>query len=389
MTWRLVFSGSLLLFAIFLAAASFALQDDLIRFAINPRMPYEAYQPPRQPDYRDNAAWLLRENTRDKTAEIFYVHGTTYRRAEHWNSPYDDEAAFREAIRLSVPNEIGPLAALGNIHAPKFRQATKYAFFTQKHQGRAARLTAYRDVKHAFEQFLTEIPFDSPVILIGYDQGGLHIQGLLTDYFQTNEGLRKRLAVAYIIDHPVPLDLFNGPMKETPPCLSPEDVRCVASWSDYTENFSKEISFMRKKPLVWEGAESTSSIVDKALLCTNPVSWSHITPKTGREDHLGASSATGLSMGERPAVIEKAVSVSCENGIALTSRPSQNWLRRAKYFGNQWKPKGYNLFYRDLQVNAESRLVALAALREDEALRVDPIKEEVEIEPSPINKVPR
>ncbi|MGV6800487.1 MAG: DUF3089 domain-containing protein [bacterium] len=356
---------------------------------MNPRIPYEAYEPPARLSYEYDESWHLRQKGDKEEAAIFYVHSTNYLSPHHWNSPPQDTEINKEIDNILIPNEVGPVASFGSIYAPKYRQATKFAFFTQKHQGRAARLTAYRDIKRAFEQFLMDTPINYPIILIGYEQGGLHIEGLLIDYFQDNEILRKRLVVAYIIDHPIPLDLFDQKLLATPPCMEPTDIRCIASWSAYTDKFPKEIKFLREKPLIWEGDETTSNVKNRALLCINPVSWSYLTPKTSATEHLGASSATGLALDDRPAMIEQAISVTCDDGIALTSQPRQKWLRRPRYFAKQWRPLSYNLFYQDIETNAQLRLQTFKAIREEEEKYVPPIEILEEVQTVPIKKVPK
>ena len=387
--------GAAVLFV--LAAGSLAvwlLQDNLVRGLINPRIPYETYLPPPAPDYSKPGNWLVwPEVSSDSESEqpapaIFYLHSTSYRSSEHWNAPVREGQTQAVNERVLLPNQAGPFSTIGEVYAPKYRQATLYAFFTQKHQGREARKTAYLDVRQAFRAFLAAVPEDNAIILAGYGQGGLHVQRLLIDYFQNDEPLRRRLVAAYIVDQPTPLDLFNYAMAETPPCKYPTDVRCVVSWNAYENGFDSEIWRTRNRVLVWDDRGGLQPVAKRPLLCTNPLDWKLSSELVAPESHLGAASSTGIRYGEAPVMIEQAVSVQCDEGIAITSRPQQRWLRRPSGFGRQWAPLNYNLFYEDIRLNAAQRVAELAVIRKEEDQSAPPMQEAVDLIESPINTVP-
>jgi len=79
---------------------------------------------------------------------------------------------------------------------------------------------AYSDVRRAFEVFLSNSPPERPIVLVGHNQGASHVQRLLADYFvgEENTANMKRLAVAYIIDFPLPKSALEGPLQGTPIC---------------------------------------------------------------------------------------------------------------------------------------------------------------------------
>ena len=322
MSIRRIIAAIIGLLFVLIAITAYFVQENIVRSLINPRIPYEAYTPPPRPDYANYDNWLSwPEDSTQKAAAIFYVHDTTYRSADHWNAPVNDKPTISTLTRVSLPNEAGPFTEIGAIFAPRYRQATLFAFFTKKHQGRAARKTAYRDVKSSFRYFLNNTDNTKPIILVGYGQGGLHVQGLLLDFFQNDPDIQRRLAAAYIIGQSTPLDLFNYTLPQTPPCKYTADVRCVVSWNAYTQNFESEIERKQKRLLVWEENTRTLKGVEKRpLLCTNPLNWTLTDELVDAENTLARPRSlacpliSSLPSLKRPSVSNvKAVSPSFQN----------------------------------------------------------------------------
>lgn len=363
-------------------------QDALVRWRLSPSVPFQVAAPPPPPDYADRAGWLLWPEAPDEdaAADIFYVHSTTYYSSDGWNAPAD--AADPTLATAAAPNEAGPFQRLGSIHAPRYRQATLFAFFTHKFDGVAARRLAYMDVRRAFARFLADTDGARPIVLAGYGQGGLHVLGLLRDYFQHDDVLRKRLAVAYVIGQAVPLDLFETQLAATPPCRAPGEARCVISYIDLEQRFRDEMRRARDRSMVWTNAGDLVATRGRPLLCVNPLNWTDTDEYIGPDSHKGGASATGLRLGEPPPPVLRAVGAQCVDGVLVVDRPKQAFLRRGDWFGAEWRAPNFNLFYADLAADAQERADAVAALIEHEYRYLAPIGEALDIEDSPINPVP-
>ena len=371
------------------AAIAVVFQDNITRFNLNPRTPYQIYTPPPPPAYGARGAWIVWPGEAGEgVADIFYVHSTTYSARRHWNGPLTASESDKTLMRVAAPNEAGPFLPVGAVYGPRYRQATLFADFTHKYDGLAARELAYSDVEKAFETFLAERIEDRPIILAGYGQGGLHILGLLQHRFSKDETLRAHLTAAYIINTPVPLSIFNKQLAAVPPCSGPEDIRCVISYIDLEEEFDDERRRYRDRSLIWTDGRRLTSMPAEPLLCINPLSWTVSEEPASAESHVGAASATGLQMGEVPPAIAKALGAKCDNGVLTVDSPQQDFLRRQHWFGAQWRPQPYNLFYHDLTADAERRVVFLKAALKYESGILDPIEETVDLGASPINKVP-
>jgi hypothetical protein len=371
-------------------ATALVFQDDLVRFSLAPRAPFQTTTPPPAPQYGARGAWaywpdaLGLERGAEAAADIFYVHSTTWYSARGWNAPIGKEDADAELRRNAAPNEVGPFAALGPLYAPRYRQATLFAFFTHKFDGVAARRLAYDDVRNAFSEYLKSSEADRPLVLVGYGQGGLHVLGLLADFFQDDIKLRRRLAVAYVIDQATPLRLFNDRLAETPPCARPTDIRCVVSYVDYEERFAGEIDRTRRRSMVWTADGGLTSTANSRLLCTNPLTFAVNEERADAAEHAGAASATGLAFGATPPSLPRLIGAQCVDGVLIVDTPRQAFLRRNAAFGAKWKARSYNLFFFDLAEDAAQR----AARAAEAMIRLDPISESVDLRPSPINKVP-
>ncbi|MFQ5562845.1 MAG: DUF3089 domain-containing protein [Parvularculaceae bacterium] len=384
----------ILLAVLFIAtvlAAGVVFQDNIVRFFIKPRTPFQISTPPPRPEYGARGAWALwPSNPETKAADVFYVHSTTYYKKRYWNGPITNYSADRGLQHAAAPNEAGPFLELGAVYGPRYRQATLYAFFTHEYDGRAARKLAYNDVRTAFEHYLKHADPTRPIILAGYGQGGLHALRLLEEYFLTDETLKARLAAAYIIGHSTPASLFekDGLLEGFGPCAGPDDIGCALSYVDFEPGFEHEMWRKRNRALIWTRGGELESVRGKELLCVNPLSWTRTEDYVGPDHHKGAASATGLKLGDRPAPIAKAIGARCVNGILVVDRPRQEFLRRGRWIGAKWHVQPYNLFYRDLALDAERRVRLTAARMKQEARILKPIKEAVDLEDSPVNKVP-
>lgn len=369
LTWRRTLALSILAGALLTGAVAVLFQDNIARFQLNPRVPYQTYTPPPPPAYAARGAWALWPDDQSAgQADIFYVHSTTYASRRHWNGPLTDRVSDAMLRRVAAPNEAGPFMRVGAVYGPRYRQATLFAAFTHKFDGLEARELAYRDVEEAFEQFLRERPRERPIILAGYGQGGLHVMGLLTRRFAVDEELRAHLAAAYIIDEPTPLSLFDDALRTVPPCESKDDSGCVVAYLAVGPGFEEESRRFRQRALVWSPAGQLRSQQRSPLLCVNPISWSISEDRAPVEAHRGAASATGLRMRETPPAIPKTVGAQCVNGVLAVDKPRQSFLRKRRWFGEHWRPQNFNLFYHDLAEDAARRVVNIQVRRRGETV---------------------
>lgn len=371
-------------------AAALAFQDNIVRFLISPKTPFQIAAPPRPPDYGAREAWAAwpDKGAGEGEADIFYIHSTTHYSSTSWNASINDAAANHILKETALPNEAGPFVGLGPIYGPRYRQATLFAFFTHKFDGVAARRFAYQDIRRAFQAFLRDIDDERPIVLVGYGQGGLEVLRLLEEFFQLDEDLRSRLAAAYVIGQATPMRLFQTQLKETPPCEGPNSVRCIISYIDYEPRFDEEMERARRRSMTWTADGDLAASAGAPLLCVNPLTWTMTETHVGPESHIGAASATGIRFGEKPPSVTHALGAKCVDGILVVDPPVQDYLRRRAWFGAKWRAQNFNLFYFDLAADARRRVARLSATIEEESKYLDPIRQTIELRDSPVNKVP-
>lgn len=359
---RRISVGTLIGFSMLLALAAWIYRDDLFAAAINPDTPFQTYQPPAAPDYADAKDWIAWPDPTEKVsqtdgdADIFVITPTAYWGGVDWVAPQDSAEVQTRLSRIIAPNYVAPYALAGRVFAPEYRQASLYSFLNNRDDSRMARDLAYSDVARAFDLFLDRNAPERPIIMIGHGQGGLHVQRLLAEYFQ---GKRKtRLAAAYIIDYPTPLVLFDGPLKNTPPCETQIDTGCVVGFGAFAPGQTVAATQFVSDALAFSG-DRHLSVNGKQLLCMNPLLWARTDDYAPERLHAGAVAAEGLGPKDFPAPMPKQFGARCEDGVLAIDKPKSRSFRRKAQFGGRFKTAPFNLFYEDLRINMVARTEAL------------------------------
>lgn len=342
-------------------------QDAIALALINPNRSYEAYTPPPAPDYGDADAWLSRGGG-EALADVFYVHSNVYRGDGRWNAPYDRETQLPFIRNVLLQTEAGPFADYASVWAPRYRQPTFYARFTQKRPGAAARDTAYRDVVRAFETFLAERDPEKPFLVVGYGDGALFAGRLFIEKIAENPALRRQLAALYAIGMPLPARMFDG---ET--CSAEDEPRCVIAFTPVDRRFTYYQEELRERTLTLAPNRGYVSTSMTGMLCNPP-------PLPSR---MGAA-----QIGETERFVRVDIDPDCQDGLLIFEPPADPGLRQRRFFGQQWYPNDVNLFYEALSQDAGRRLTGLLRDLAKEENTVPPMMPAEDIEDAPINKIP-
>lgn len=354
----LVLSGIFICLTLIIA---YIYRDDIFQTIQDPRQPFQTYEKPIAPDYNSKESWLtLPDLGRDPyehsaAGDVFIVVPSVYRGGKHWVLPSDDLKRKSKLERIVRPNYVTPYGSSGRLFAPYYRQASLYAFMTKREDARKAHDFAYQDVKRAFSHFLKNSPPERPIVLVGHNQGASHIQRLLADFFQGS--LKTRLAAAYVIDYPLPLDLFETTLRGHSPCETETDTNCINAFGAFMPGDDVIAKRFVSRLLVHDGEDYTS-VEGRDLLCTNPLLWNRSNDYAPRRLHLGGVAAEGLDPNMKPAPRAKQVGVECQDGILYVDKPKRSF-RRPIQVGSKFRTLPSNLFYEDLRVNAEKRVMSL------------------------------
>lgn len=372
--------------ALLLIFVSWFYRDDVFQTIYDPKEPFQTYIPPSAPNYTRDASWLMRPATDKDTIDIqggdvFVVSPTIYLGREHWNAPIEDPKVQANLNRVVLPNYVYPYQSAGRVFAPHYRQAALYSFLNNREDAQISQKFAYADVKRAFEVFLSENPPERPIVLVGHGQGGLHVQRLLSEYFRG--ALGKKLAAAYIIDHPLPLDRFVSEFPELSACEKNTDTNCVISFGAFRKNEKTRARMFTGKTLVWDAGQ-LAPVQGRPLLCTNPLLWTRSTDLASSDLHLGGVAAEGLEEDMIPAPATHQTSAQCQGGLLRIGKPKQRNLRRPSRFGGKFRTPPSNLFYEDLRMDAANRVALL--INKDILPKRAPLlgMETIEVEDSPV-----
>ena len=187
---------------VILTVGLLATWDDIMKTRLDPKTPFQTYVRPPAPDYAKASSWALNPVGQvvrqiPGPVDIFFVHPTTFQGGRDWNGPIGDRGAARKLERVMLPNYAGPFARVGRVFAPRYRQASLYAYqIALREDARDARRSAYDDVLAAFRYYMAHYNFSRPFIIVGVEQGGQIADRLLREEVDRNPGLVAKLAAA-------------------------------------------------------------------------------------------------------------------------------------------------------------------------------------------------
>lgn len=381
---RWIFLGTVVTIAV-LALAAWVLRVDIIRAGLDPKVPFQTYRPPGAPDYSQAKSWALPIDTRPSAAlpaDVFFVHPTTYDGGEHWNGPYKDQEATRLLNRAMLPNYAGPFARVGRVFAPQYRQASLYSQLTLREDARSARRFAYGDVRDAFRYWRAHYDTGRPLVLVGVEQGGLLADRLLREEIQTDPALKKRLAGAWFIETVLPADQF-GEGAAWPACWMRSQAGCVVAWATPGEVGARD---RVGRAVVWDARGRLVDLGARTPLCVNPLTGARGDTPAPEKDNLGAAVATGFGWNERPAFFQGQVTARCVNGLLEVSKPKSKAFKGARGWADRLKVPPYNLFYADLEADAQARVSTLLG-RQAYGRPAPPIETSIPVQGSPVHRI--
>jgi len=376
-------------FLVLLVLTSWALRDQIFQTFQDPGEPFQTYTPPPGADYAQDDAWYARAGfaSEDEPA-VFFVHPTTYSGGSNWNAQLDKDSAVEAVTRTMLPNYGAPFAGSGVLFAPKYRQAALYTFMNNREDSILARQFAYGDVDRAFTAFLDQIGEDRPFILAGVGQGGFHVLGLLVQRLSVRPDLRARLIAAYVLESPVPLDLFNDVLADIPPCETEEDVRCVVAFSHARPAEERRIRILTERSMTWTPRGGLDFVDGRGLLCVNPILSARTVEYASARLHRGGVAAEGLPPDSTPAPVPGQTGAQCGDGILFVEEPDYADLRRPNRLAEEYRVPPFNLFYEDLRLDAARRSLNLSTILQEERRWAPPLEAVEEVEDAPVVPIP-
>jgi len=286
-----------------------------------------------------------------KKAAVFFIHPTSFLKKEQWNAPLDDKESQARA-RIFLRGQASAFNAVGEVWAPRYRQATLGAFLTEKPEGQRALDSAYQDVLAAFDYFISNIPDDQPIILAGHSQGSLHLTNLLKDRV-AGTPLASRVVAAYVVGWPVSVTT-DIPEMGLDICETPDQTRCIMAWQSFAEpaDYTRIVD-VYDQTIGFNGQPRK----DSKLLCSNPIN--------GNIDSAAAASANlgtlvpNADLSEATLAVA-AVPAKCDGrGFLLIGDPPD--LGPYALPGNNYHVYDYSLFWSNIRADVRRRMTAFLA----------------------------
>ena len=347
-------------------AATLYWRDDILRTKLDPKQPYQTYRPPAAPDYARRDAWALlpadpaHSGAGDPPADVFFVHPTTYDGGRDWNGPIDDAESRRILETEMLPNYAEPYRRVGRLWAPRYRQASLYARLTLREDALDARRFAYQDVRAAFDAFLArEGSSGRPLVIVGVEQGG-RLASRLAGEVAADPRLAPRLAAVHLVQTPEPSS-GHGPGAPLPACRAPQTPGCVLAFAAAPEFDLGAEDRIAGKAAVWTVGGGLEPLGRRPFLCVNPVTGALDRPSAPESQARGAANATGLEAGARPPLLPAQAATRCDHGLLRYTAPRSPTLTRAGDWAQGLRAAPFNLFWADLEADAQRRVAAWSA----------------------------
>ncbi len=363
--WKAVLIGALL--GSVLTVAFLYLQNDIHRNALDPKIPFQIYKVPTTPDYSQAGAWYLNPALADYDADsrkvdVFFLHATTYDGGKNWLGAIDNRAAAAGVVRVQLPNYAAPFGLMGNVYAPKYRQASLYTQLTGRDDAREARRFAYADAEAAFRAFLKDRKGGRGFVIVGVEQGGLLAERLIRDEVVPHPEIKAQLVAAYLLETLVPSIPYSGPTPQLPVCQNRSQTGCLVSYLSIDSGRPDQALQAVKRAVTWDSSNELVSFGSDKGLCVNPLTGATSTDAVDARHAQGATNATGLDWGTEPALIVRKVSARCIGGLLIVDKPNSPTFRDTGTWADKRKVNPYNLFYGDLQADMQTRWQAFQAI---------------------------
>lgn len=300
-----------------------------------------------------------------RLADVFYIHPTTYFSADAWNSPMQANSYSEQMLNAMMLSQASAFAECCDVWAPKYREATIYAFFDETmSNGTVALDRAYVDVSAAFEYFLSHRDSSRPFIIASHSQGSAHAMRLLHDYVD-NTDLANQLVAAYVLGYSLSNQYLETLLPEMRVCESAHDQGCIIHWDSALPEGRMSLRVPQWTPEGWILSSAEDAV------CVNPVSWRNDQLTTAASQHLGALSLnfrsefaqayTNQPMPVEPTVgvvLENAFEAQCANGLLRVGGigPESIFMNGVSE-DRRLHLLDYNLFWLDIRRNALERVL--------------------------------
>ncbi len=165
---------------------------------------------------------------KDPKVDCFYVYPTVDLELVPGN--HEDFADTRKEKNTTLA-QVGLFTQACAVWAPLYRQVTIGTYLRSKERLEKGLAIAFGDVEAAFREFLSRVPQDRKIVLVGHSQGAGMVTRLLKKFFENDPAMRNRLLLAMPIGSDVETDTFTN----VPICTKPLETGCVVTYRSYRD----------------------------------------------------------------------------------------------------------------------------------------------------------
>ena len=335
-------------------------EDDFHKSSLDPKLPFQIYTPPQAPDYTKSQSWYLNPALSGyypdpRKIDVFFIHATSFSGGKDWIGSIDDPISQSIVIEEQLPNFAGPFAVIGNIYAPKYRQASLYTQFSRHEDSLLARSFSYQDVVKSFEQFLKTRKGGKGFILIGVEQGGFLASRLMTQRIAHDEALSRQLIVAYFLETAI-TEPKGPPKSQLSACQSRTQTHCLVTYLSADAARPDKALALKRRGASWSDQFDVIPLDQGPLICVNPMTGAQGTMSATWQQGRGAANATGLDWPTQPGLTLRKVQSRCFGGMLLAEKAQMEGFRAPTDWIAKQRVRPYNLFYGDLAYDAKTRL---------------------------------
>ena len=380
MKWFLrILIGLFVLFFVIVAGLYVSGRGNIVTFVAatlfsSPDLPFNPEDAVTPPDYSDIATWAAHPSKTDLAdmrpagigdpdiqgaapVDVFFIHPTGFMKGSSWTFSMNPDTVTEENTKWMLANQASAYNGCCNVYAPRYRQASIFAYLAEPAVTEEVLAFAYQDVERAFEYFLANFSYGRPFVIASHSQGTFHAARLLKDRID-NTPLANRLVAAYIIGSGLKHAQFAA-MQDIGVCQNASSTKCAVHWDTYSEAvIEDELS----------GSEDN--------VCVNPLSWLIDGGHEGKEKHLGAvpmsgsfgvelsgdDSARGTEFETLRSPLSNYVEAQCKNGVLFISDQTGTEFDLGAGFGaGNYHGLDYPIFHMDIRENVKLRVATFLA----------------------------
>lgn len=359
------FLGCIVVITLLFVAGAFAIYQWGGRALVSQAVPKGHFEAPTdgRPDYSLAQAWIARADRADDPSRwtpagtaaattgnvaIFYIHPTTYLERDRWNADLQVGGDTEFRTNLFVQSQASAFNGVGEIWAPRYRQAAFGTFLLKSEDAHKALDLAYSDVAAAFDEFVKEAG-DRPIILAGHSQGALHLERLLREKV-AGTPIAKRVVAAYVVGWPIST-ISDLPALGLPACTTPNQAGCILSWMTFAEPANPNLIFDE-----WSKTKGFNGGARRQedTLCVNPISGvqnGSAPPQDNAGTLIPTADMTNATL--QPGT----VGAHCDRGLLILDGAAPQ-LGSYVLPGNNFHVYDYALFWGSIRRDAQRRFAA-------------------------------